>query len=292
MGKEYPYPSEDSAIRWVSTEWLDEHIDDELTIIDCQPNIHDYIMEHIPGAVYLNPALFRVPKNGLPGKFVPIEVAQKLFRRIGLDPKKPAVVYTGVGEFKGWGDGLEQTMVAFCLALYGHKKVYVLDGGITKWKKEKRKITQKFPLGQEESNFKAILQDKFIIEYKEFKKTKDKDDVILLDARPANVYEGKGPWPKAGHIPGAINLPWKTFMDKDNSRLLKSDKEIQAILKKHNITKDKMIICSCGTGREATNEFILFKFYLQFPKVRLFDGSFTEWTAYPDNPTVEGKNPR
>ncbi|MDM7911689.1 MAG: hypothetical protein QUS09_01180 [Methanotrichaceae archaeon] len=48
----------------------------------------------------------------------------------------------------------------------------------------------------------------------------------------------------------------------------------------------------CGTGREATNEFLFFKFYLGHDKVRIYEGSFTEWSAYPENPTVTGENPR
>ncbi|MEA2071697.1 MAG: sulfurtransferase [Asgard group archaeon] len=293
MTKDKPYP-EKSKIKWVSTDWLEDHLDDtDMMIIDFQPNIHDYIKMHIPGAIYMNPALFRVPKNGIPGKFVPKEVAKMLFQRIGLKPDMPVVIYTDVGAFKGWGDGLEQTMAAFCLSLYGHNKVHVLDGGMTKWRDEDKRVVQEFPIKKhKESTFKATYRSEYIIEYDEFKKVKDNDDVMIFDARPAGVYEGQGPWRKPGHIPGAINLPWKTFMDDDNPRLLKPKEEIHKILKEHGITKDKMIICSCGTGREATNEFILFKFYLQFPKVKLFDGSFTEWTAYPDNPTVTGKNPR
>jgi thiosulfate/3-mercaptopyruvate sulfurtransferase len=63
-------------------------------------------------------------------------------------------------------------------------------------------------------------------------------------------------------------------------------------LDKHDIVPEKTVICSCGTGREATNEFILFKWYLGFPKVKIYEGSFTEWSSYPQNPTVIGPNPR
>jgi thiosulfate/3-mercaptopyruvate sulfurtransferase len=81
-------------------------------------------------------------------------------------------------------------------------------------------------------------------------------------------------------------------MDADNTRLLRPDKEIEAILEEHDVTRDKLVICSCGTGREATNEFILLKWYLGYPRVKIYEGSFTEWSSYPDNPTVIGSNPR
>jgi len=130
------------------------------------------------------------------------------------------------------------------------------------------------------------------VEYEEFKKIKDRDDVVLLDARPPKFYEGESPWSKPGHIPGAVNLPWRRLMDKDNPTLLRPEEEIRAAIEELNITSDKTVICSCGTGREATNEFILFKWLLGYPKVRLYEGSYTEWTSYPENPTVVGKNPR
>jgi thiosulfate/3-mercaptopyruvate sulfurtransferase len=81
-------------------------------------------------------------------------------------------------------------------------------------------------------------------------------------------------------------------MDDKNKRLLKPDEEIMAILNASGVKPDKTIICTCGTGREATNEFIFFKWYLNYPNVKIYEGSFTEWTAHPENPTVTGKNPR
>lgn len=288
--KEYPYPSGEGTVKWISTEWLEDHVNDVM-ILDTQPNVHDYITEHIPGAVYFNQGLLRVPLKGKPAVYVPKEAVQINFRRIGLDSDTPVVVYTGTGAFKGWGDGLEQTMVTYTLARFGHNKVHILDGGLNKWKKENRPLSQVFP-EITESKFKAKVRSEYFVEYEAFKKMKDKDNVVLLDARPANVYKGQGPWIKPGHIPGAISLPWASLMDPDNTRLLKPDKEIHTILENHGVSKDKTVICSCGTGREASNEFILFKWYLQYPDVKIYEGSFTEWTSFPDNPTVTGENPR
>jgi thiosulfate/3-mercaptopyruvate sulfurtransferase len=286
------YPHGDGVVKWVSTEWLEDHLGDEaLMILDCQPNIHDYITEHIPGAQYMNEGLMRVSSKGTPGVWVPPEAVEPVLRRLGLRAEVPVVVYTGMGPFKGWGDGLEQTMVAYSLARFGHDNVYVLDGGIDKWKAEARELTKVFPEIRG-SDFAVRLRREYFLEYEELKAMKDRDDVLLLDARPAAIYAGQGPWIKAGHIPGAINLPWPDLMDEPNRRLLKPDDEIQAILEGKEVGPSKTIICSCGTGREATNEFLLFKWYLGYPKVKLDEGAFTRWSAYPDNPTVTGSSPR
>lgn len=290
MKKEYPYGK--GAVKWVSTEWLGKHLEDEgVMILDCQPNIHDYIQEHIPGGFYMNEGLLRVSSKGTPGFYAPPEAMQPVLRRLGLRPDVPVVVYTGAGSYTGWGNGLEQTMVAYSLARFGHDNVYVLDGGLGKWKDEGRTLTKVFPeVG--ESDYTVQVQREYFLEYEEFKAVKDREDVMLLDARPSNVYEGQGPWIKPGHIPGAVNLPWSSLMDDNNKRLFKPDDEIQSILDAKGVGPDKTIICSCGTGREATHEFLLFKWYLAYPKVKIYEGSFTEWSSYPENSTVTGKSPR
>jgi thiosulfate/3-mercaptopyruvate sulfurtransferase len=280
-----------SEITWVSTDWLAERLDRQaLTVIDVQPNIHDYILEHIPGAVYLNEGLLRVPLNGLPVRYTPPEAFQAIARRVGLRADIPAVIYGGTGPFSKRGDGLGQTTMAYALARFDHDDVCVLDGGIDRWKAEGRPLTMDFPQVAG-SDFTARLCGEYFVEYDAFKAMKDRGDVILLDARPPAVYEGQGPFAKPGHIPGAINVPWDSFLDPQNKCLHKPDGEIQALLAEHNITPDKTIICSCGTGRKATVEFIVLKWRLNFPRVLLYEGSFTEWVSYPDNVTVVGPTP-
>ena len=61
-------------------------------------------------------------------------------------------------------------------------------------------------------------------------------------------------------------------MDDKNKKLMKPDDQIQALVQAAGATPDKTIICSCGTGREATNEFLLFKYYLGYKNVVLYEG--------------------
>ncbi|MCX5834529.1 MAG: sulfurtransferase [Deltaproteobacteria bacterium] len=285
------YPCGGGPVRLVSTDWLLERLGKGIIILDVQPNVHDYIMEHIPGAIYMNEGHFRTHVRHQPARFVPAGTTQPILRSAGLKSDVPVVVYTGVGAAKGWGDGLEQTMVAYSLARYGHNNVCVLDGGLDQWKKEGKPLAKEYAVAKP-SNFEAMVREDYYIEYGEFRKIKDRDDVIVLDARPPEKYEGQSFWMKPGHIPGAVNLPWQDLMDEKNKALLRPEGEVMAILGKHGVHSEKTIICSCGTGREATNEFLLFKFYLGYNHVRLHEGAFTEWVSYPENSTVTGKNPR
>ncbi len=291
-----PYPQGESKVKWISTEWLSQHLNsDDLMILDVQPNVHDYIMGHIPGAIYLNEGLLRSAWDRMPAMFVLPESIQPVFSRASIDPNRPVVIYSGAGRYSrctaGLGDGLEQTMMAYSLVRFGHNKVYILDGGLEKWKGEGRELTKVFPKW-EPSDFKVQLRKEYFIEYDEFKRIKDRKDVILFDARPAEIYEEGGLWIKNGHIPGAFSLPWRSLMTKENPKAMKSDEELQQLIGKFDITPDKTLLIYCGTGREATNEFLFFKFYKGHDKVRIYEGSFTEWSSYPENPTVTGKNPR
>lgn len=272
-------------VQKVSTNWLRDHLKDEsIQLIDVQPNVHDYIKEHIPTAVYLNGSTLRLTKNGMPATFASEEKLRSIFRQLGIKSNKIVVIYSGRGSFKGWGDGLEAFMVSYILARSGHDKIFILDGGIDKWKSEQKPLSQVFPKIKS-SHIKVNTRKQFVVTIDEVKRLEEKDDVLLLDARPTSFYQGtSGPWIRNGHIPGAINLPWKLFVDETNPYLLKPDHIIQSILNKYHISKDKRIICSCGTGREATIEFVILNWFLNYPNVRLYEGSFTEWSADPSNP--------
>lgn len=294
--KTYPYPPGKNIVKWISTDWLADHIDEEdLMILDVQPNVHDYIMGHLPGAIYLNEGLLRSAQDRLPSMYVQPEALQPVLSRAGINPNRPVVVYSAAGQFSkctaGFGDGLEQTMMAYSLIRFGHNNVYILDGGLEKWKSEGRELTKVFP-SWKPSNFEVLVHKEYFIEYEEFKRRKDQEDVILFDARPFEVYKEGGLWIKNGHIPGANSLPWRTLMTKDNARLMKSDEELQELVGKFDITPEKTLIIYCGTGREATNEFLFFKFYLGHERVRIYEGSFTEWSSHPENQTVTGDKPR
>jgi thiosulfate/3-mercaptopyruvate sulfurtransferase len=110
------------------------HLGDEMTILDVQPDCHDYFQAHIPGAVALEEKTLRAPLRGLPAQILRPSMVAALFGRVGITKDKPMVVYTAKGGWKGWGDGLEQCMMAYVLLRMGHGEVYLLNGGMDKWR--------------------------------------------------------------------------------------------------------------------------------------------------------------
>lgn len=285
-------PRGSGDLRWVSTAWLEGHLGDDLTILDTQPDCHDYFLAHIPGAVELEEKTLRAPLRGLPAVILGPSHVAYLFGRVGISNDKPVVVYTAKGGWKGWGDGLEQCVMAYVLLRMGHKEVYLLDGGMDKWISEERKTSQLFPKVKP-TTFKPNLREDLYVNMKRVKEMKDQKGVVLLDARPANMYIGEaGPWVRLGHIPGAINLPWGSLMDDKNKTQLKPVEEIRRLVESVGATKDKSIICTCGTGRMASNEFIILKHILGYPRVVLDEDSWTVWSSRPRNPVIKGPAPK
>ena len=286
----YPHLMGNKKVKWVDTEWLEDNLDSNLLIFDAQPDVHDYIKEHIHNAFYFNEWFLREMQCTDPTKYIPPEAIQLLFGKLGIRNDKPILFYTGKGSYSKKGDGWGQTMAAYSLVRFGHENVYILDGGIDKWKNEERGLTKVFPT-VEESKFKLEIQKDYYIEYDEFKDIKDNNDVVVLDARPFKYYAGPSLWSKEGHIPGAKSLQAAVLMDPKNRQLLKPKDEIKSLIEERGASSDKTVICYCGTGREATNLFLVFKWYLDYPDVRLYEGSITEWVQKDDNPTVTGPSP-
>jgi thiosulfate/3-mercaptopyruvate sulfurtransferase len=290
-----PEPHTYPRVRWVTPDWLDDHRQDAgLIILDTRPNSHVYFSGHIPGALFLHEAHLRTHAGTNPVHWIAPEAARLLFSPLGIDPEKPVVVYAGTnpsGSAAGAGDGMEQYLVAYSLARFGCRNVIILDGGMSRWSSSNYPLDQKpgialtFP-------FPAELQADFFISREECTLLKDRRDTVLLDTRPSDWYMGQGPWMKPGHIPGAISLPAGILLDPDNRTLLLPEAEIRDILERLEITPDKTIICSCGTGRTATAVFLILKFFLGYPDVVMYEGGFTEWSAIPENAVVTGKNPR
>ena len=292
MKKTDPKIPDTCKIKWISPEWLEAHLNDKnLIVIDCRQNTHAYFTDHIPGAIHLHESLLRMHISGIPVRWIPPELAQVLFRTLGLEQDSQIVVYSESRPKNSpvtfAGDGLEAGFIAYSLARFGCRHVMILDGGLGQWRAEGRPLAQDFGVTSP-SGFTVKMPVDLFIGYEECVRIKDDPNVILLDTRPAVWYEGSGPWRKPGHIPGAVNLPAQLLMDPDNTTLLKPSGKIRTILAELGITPEKTIICSCGTGRTATSVFLILKWYLGYPDVVMFEAGFTEWVSHTENMTVTG----
>lgn len=277
-----PALSQSRPAKLASTTWLAENLtDDNIRIIDMRPDIRDYWQSHIPGAVYLDSSILRWPEEGVPSKLIQPEALTTLLGRMGVSENTMVIVYYDK-------NGYPPFYLIWALDYIGHKNSALLEDGIEKWRQEGRPLTQDYPQikpltyrwsGKVQAEVRATTEQVT----KEIKR-----GAVLIDVRPADLYNGeKGTWKRKGHIKGAINHFWASDMLGDGS--WKTRDELLIDYEKQGVTPERTIIVYCGQGQMSAHTYFTLKHVLGFPKVKLYDGGFNEWSVREDLPVESSK---
>lgn len=245
-------------------------------VLDTRGGYKDYFRGHLPTAHHINFDTLRGTNEGVPVQYLPEEITQALLVRAGANKDRVHLIYA-TGDVLPNDEILSASMVAHVLEKAGIKNILILDGGLPEWKKAGYEPTQEY-FGNPAGVLPKKGAPEIAADIDDVLAEKDKKDVILVDARPLNEFIGEDEvWLRKGHIPGAISFHWARLMEKDNTHKFKPLAEVQAELEKAGITKDKKIICYCGTSREGS----LVRFYLKhvagYPDVRLYEGAWKEY---------------
>jgi len=276
-------------LTWVPPSWLDAR-PGGATVLDAQPDVHDYLEEHIPGAVRVEEGALRAPVGGLPTAFAPLAAVSAVLRAAGVRAGAPAVVYTSVGARSARGDGLGATYLAHALVRHGCRSVHVLDGGLERWRSEGRRLTKDIPTPRA-SRFQARVRRDLLAGRAQVERLRGRPGVLLLDTRSAQSYEGQGYLPRPGHIEGAVSLPWTSFVTEANRSLLRPMGDIERAARAAGAMDAREVIVSCGTGRTASLVFPVLRGLLGLPRVRFYEGSLADWAREPGAPMVAGPSP-
>jgi thiosulfate/3-mercaptopyruvate sulfurtransferase len=272
----------DTQFSVVTPEWVASHYNDaNLRILDVRPDPHDYFAGHIPNAVHMADATMRGPLNGVPVQYLPPEMLATLLSRAGVSNSDRVLLYSDKENVLG------ATMVAYVLERIGHPNVMVMDGGWTAYKASQQK-TQEYPKYTPDK-LTARDNKSIRVTLDEVKNLMSNKGVKFIDARPEKAYRGEiTTWMRNGHIPGAISSDWHMLMDPANLHKFKSMDEIQKIYQQKQIDKSQDIVLYCGTSREASLEYMVLKHMMGYPKVRLYEGSWTEYSAHSELPVATG----
>ncbi|MDX2099410.1 MAG: sulfurtransferase [Leptolyngbyaceae cyanobacterium bins.59] len=270
-----------ASIQFVSPNWVATNAKNpNLRILDLRSVPLDYIAGHVPGAINIAESNFRGPDGFLPVQYWDTQKLGSLFSKAGVSNNSKVLVYSD------GRDVLGATMVAYLLERSGVRDISVLDGGYAGYKAAGQPITKEFPRF---SPGRFNLQDNSSIRVSldQVRTLIQKPGIVFIDPRPGDLFRGeKDIWVRNGHIPGARNLPWPTFTEADNAQeslknphRLKSLDEIRKLLADKGIKPSDDIIMTCSTGREATLQYVVLKHLLKYPKVRIYEGSWTEYST-------------
>ncbi len=273
--------SRTSQIQFVSPDWVKAQSKDaNLRILDVRNNPLDYISAHVPNAVNIADIAFRGPDGFLPVQYWDTTKLGDILGKAGVSSQSNVLVYSD------GRDVLGTTMVAYLLERSGIKNIAVLDGGFAGYKSAGEIVVKQFPKYQQQ-RFTVRDNPSIRVTLNDVKKLTSKPGVVFIDPRPGDLFRGeKDLWVRNGHIPGARNIPWPTFTEAENAQdalknphKLKSLSDIRKLLEEKGIKPTDDIIVSCSTGREATLQYVVLKHLLNYPKVRIYEGSWTEYST-------------
>lgn len=260
----------------VSTEWLYQNLDNEnVRILECSEDELMYEEWHIPNALKVS------WKEDLRSKdwrdFLSKEEFERLMSKLGISNQTKVIIY---GDKANWF----ACSAFWVFRYYGHQEVYILDGGRKKWEMEGRPKSTEI-IKVQPKIYKANQRDESIRAYLwEIKKSiaENRKDFVLVDIRSPMEYSGEisSVIPEesayiSGHIPGAINVPWQENVNEDWT--FKSTNELKKLYYEKGITPDKEVIAYCRIGERSALTWFVLKELLKYPRVKNYDGSWTEW---------------
>lgn len=276
--------AQSTKLQFVQPAWVAQHTKDKnIRILDVRVNPFDYIVGHLPNAVHIAESAFRGPNGQLPIQYWKTDKLQSLFSEAGINNDTQVIIYSDGTNLLG------ASMVAYLLERSGHSQAAILDGGYSAYKKAELPLTREFP-NYNTGRFTVQDQPSVRVTLDQVRQFIGNPDITFIDPRPPAQFSGEEDlFVRNGHIPGAKNIPWVSFtLGEEGAYSLKPLDQIKQILQSKGVSRDDDIIVTCSTGREATLQYIVLKHLLGYPKVRVYEGSWTEYSAQLDLPVETG----
>ncbi len=261
----------------VETDWVKENTGKPgIRLVEVDVDLQAYEAGHIPDAVGFN--WQKDLQEQLTRDIISRAAFEKLMGGAGISQNDTVVLY---GDNNNWF-----AAYGFWLfKVYGHESVKLMNGGRQKWLNEKDK-----PFTTEKPSYPPVVyrtkapNEGLRARLAEVLKVSGKRNPNLVDVRSNDEYTGKIIAPpgmnetaqRAGHIPGAVSVPWSTAVDKDGR--FKPAEELQEIyVKKGGIDPKKPVIAYCRIGERSSHTWFVLRYLLGIETAKNYDGSWTEY---------------
>ena len=282
---------QDDPTTLVSTDWLGKHLKDpDIRILDGSWYLPgagrdaraEYDAAHIPGARFFDIDEISDQRSDLPHMAPPVEKFMSRMRAMGVGDGHQVVVYDGSGLSSA-------ARVWWLFRLMGQTNVAVLDGGLPKWQAEEREVEDLPPMVRDR-HMTVRVQNSLVRDVTQVSAAAKLGDHEIIDARSPGRFAGTEPEPReglrAGHIPGSKNVCFKDLLNADGT--MKSVDACRAAFEGAGVDLGKPAITTCGSGVTAA---VLALALERMGKSdwALYDGSWSEWGAFPTLPVATGE---
>jgi thiosulfate/3-mercaptopyruvate sulfurtransferase len=276
--------------KWlVTTEWLAANLGAPgLVVLDGsfylpamkRDAAAEYLAAHIPGAIRFDIDEIADHSTDLPHMLPSPEDFAVAVGKLGIGDQDTIVAYDGHGMFSS-------PRVWFTFRLFGADNVFILEGGLPKWKAEGRAL-ESGPVKHPPKAFAARKRDDVVASLARVQQALASRSAQIVDARSPERFRGEAPEPRpgvrSGRMPGSYNVPSSAVV-KDG--LLLPPDELRQAFAAGGVNLDKPTITSCGSGVSAAILWLALDAIGREPAA-LYDGSWSEWGARSDLPIATG----
>ena len=262
----------------VSSSWLAGHLKDPGLAILAIGDKGEYDKGHIPGAVFVDYMSTHVMKSadGLTLELSPIAESAALFARLGVRNDSRIVLYS-LRNVDPATARVYLTLDAMGLGA----RVSILNGGTAVWLADGHPLTAEVP-NVVHGKIEPCAQNDVVADLDYVRSNLHHAGVDIIDARLADFYTGARvpDGKRAGHIPGAANIPFSSLVDAQGKLLPAGD--LQAKFASAGVKAGDRVVSYCHIGQQASLVYFVAR-YLGYD-ARLFDGSWEDWSRHADLP--------
>jgi thiosulfate/3-mercaptopyruvate sulfurtransferase len=262
----------------VSTDWVAGHLNDpRVRIVESNEDPLIYPWGHIPGAVQVDWAADL--NDPVRRDYLQRSGFEELMSRIGVSNDTTVVFY---GDKNNWW----ACYAFWVFQLFGHTNARVMDGGRVKWEKEGRPLTREVAAPPRTRYQARERDDARVRAFRDEVLRHQQGHLPLVDVRSPQEFTGERThmpeYPqegvlRGGHIPGAKNVPWGNAVRLEDGSFKSAEALREIYEREMGLRPSDDILTYCRIGERSSHTWFVLSYLLGYPRVRNYDGSWTEW---------------